>query len=114
MLGTFYGWTGKAMTLPDWLEKYREQWTGFCEMRERMEKKHRVPWTERAAKVTVTELERLRIEGYDVGQVLDQSTQRGWRGVFAVYGQEPKRVLRDQHGTYEVTSEGFRRYTQLQ
>ena len=98
------------MTLPDWMEPYREQFAGFAEMRQRI----RAPLTPRAITLTLNELQRLQLEGYDPGEVLDQSTQRGWRGVFAVYGQQPKRVLRDQHGTYEITSEGFRRYTQLQ
>ena len=102
------------MTLPDWMERYKDEWAGFCEMRLEMARKHKAPWTERAMKITIKEVGRLMMEGYDPGEVLDQSTQRGWRGVFAVYGQQPKRVLRDQHGTYEVTAEGMRRYVHLQ
>jgi len=65
-------------------------------------------------KITLTKLEQLVMEGFDAAEVLDQSVQRGWKGVFAVYGQQPKRVLRDQHGTYEVTAEGTRQYLRFQ
>jgi len=102
------------MDLPRWMDKHLEAWTGFCQMRQEMAKKHRVPFTERAMKVTITSLEKLMWDGYDPSEVLDQSVQRGWKGVFAVYGQQPKRVLRDQHGTYEVTAEGTRQYLRFQ
>lgn len=73
-----------------------------------MRKKMRnIPFTERAQRLTINELERLRAQGYDPAAVLDQSTQRGWRGVFAIHGQEP--VLRDRHGNrYRITAEGSR------
>jgi hypothetical protein len=98
------------VTLPDWLQPYKDAWEGFTDMRKRI----RAPLTPRAITLTLNELQRLHLQGYDPGEVLDQSTQRSWRGVFPVYGQQPKRVLRDQHGSYEVTAEGMRRYIQLQ
>jgi len=97
--------------LPEWLVPHKEAWDGYVQMRKATP---RVPFTQRAQNITIKELDRLRTEGFDPTEVLDQSTQRGWKGVFPVYGQQPKRVLRDQHGSYEVTAEGFRRYIQLQ
>jgi hypothetical protein len=82
-----------------------EAWDGYLEVR----KKKRAPSTERALRLTINKLEQFRLEGYSPTEVLDQSIQRGWIGVFAVYGQEPKRVLRDKHGNaYRVTADGFR------
>ena len=71
------------MEFPEWMLPYMEQWAGFVEMRKAMK---RVPFTDRAAKITINELAKLRDEGCDPGAVLDQSTQRGWRGVFRVEG----------------------------
>ena len=96
------------MNLPDWLQPYKDAWEGFTDMRKRI----RAPLTPRAITLTINELQRLWLEGYDPGEVLDQSTQRSWRGVFAVYGQQPKQ--RDQHGTYEITAEGTRQYLRFQ
>lgn len=79
--------------LPDWLPL--DAWAGFCEMRRAMK---RVPFTERAMRLTIRELERLRMEGYDPAAVLDQSTQRGWRGVFPVYGKEAKPAKAEPQG----------------
>jgi hypothetical protein len=72
--------------LPDWLDK--EAWEGFCQMRRAMK---RVPFTDRAQKLIIRELDTLKAQGYDPGAVLDQSVMNGWRGVFPVRGQEPKR-----------------------
>jgi|SRR5882724_5539299 len=89
-------------SIPEWLPK--DAWAGWIEMRKKM---RNVPLTERAIRLTLNELERLRMQGYDPAQVLDQSTQRGWRGVFPVHGQQP--VLMDRHGNrYRITAEGSR------
>ena len=70
-----------AYSPPDWVPK--DSWEAFCEMR----KKIRAPLTNRAAEQTVRELERLWKIGHDPGDVLDQSVQRGWRGVFEIKTQ---------------------------
>ena len=67
-----------GVALPDWLPK--EQWQGWLEMRSRS----RAPNTERALKLALADLEKLRAEGHDPASVLDQSTKRGWRGLFPV------------------------------
>lgn len=66
------------MTLPDWVPK--EAWDGYQEMR----KKLRKPMTDRAVKLAIDTLTRLRDEGSDPGAVLDQSTLNSWQGLFAV------------------------------
>lgn len=47
-----------------------------------MRRKIKAPLTARAISLTINELERLRDQGFDPNACLDQSTQRGWRGVF--------------------------------
>lgn len=55
-------------------------WSGFVEMR----KRERHPLTKRAAELIFAELEKLRRKGHDPTAVLDQSTRKGWRDVFAL------------------------------
>jgi hypothetical protein len=63
--------------LPEWVPE--EPWKAFVEMRRAIPK---VPFTLRAAKEIVGDLERLRSEGHDPGKVLLLAVKRGWRGVF--------------------------------
>jgi hypothetical protein len=63
--------------LPEWLPL--EPWKAFLEMRKKMR-----GWTARAEKLTLNELDRLRQAGHSPAAVLDQSVQRGYRGVFEV------------------------------
>lgn len=65
-------------SLPEWLP--RDAWDGWIEMRRRAKK----PPTDRAVALTLRELDAMRAQGQDVAAVLDQSTQRGWIGVFPV------------------------------
>ena len=44
------------------------------------------------SRVAVRELEKLRLQGQDVGTVLDQSTMRGWKGLFPVKGEVVRTV----------------------
>ncbi len=67
-----------AVTIPDWIPT--EPWNGFLEAR----KAKRVKTSDRAVKLLIAELGRLRAIGEDPGEVLDQSTMRGWTGVFPV------------------------------
>jgi hypothetical protein len=76
------------MTLPDWVDL--EAWAGFVTMRKAI----KAPLTDRAATLTINKLKQLREEGYDPNEALDQSTQRCWRGIFPVQGQEPKAKLK--------------------
>lgn len=63
--------------LPDWVPE--EPWGAFVEMRKAIPK---VPFTRRAAKEIIGDLERLKAEGHDPGKVLLLAVKRGWRGVF--------------------------------
>lgn len=69
--------TGRAIALPDWLPK--ESWDAWLEVRKRV----KAPNTERALKLAIGDLEKLREQGHDPGGVLDNATKRGWRGLYA-------------------------------
>lgn len=68
----------EVKALPDWLPM--DAWNGWLDMRR---KANKVP-TQRAIDLSVRQLENLRAEGQDVEKVLDQSTVRGWTGLFSV------------------------------
>lgn len=67
----------ETVTLPDWLPV--EAWNGFVEMRIRKRAKP----THRALKLLIADLEKFRAAGEDPSEVLDQSTKRGWTGIFS-------------------------------
>lgn len=71
-----------AVAPADWIPI--DAWAGFIEMRRRI----RSPLTERAVRLIVSSLEKLRAEGCDVGAVLDQSTQNDWKGVYPLKGRQ--------------------------
>lgn len=66
--------------VPDWIDK--DTWDAFLEMRK---KKRAVP-TEKAKELLVKELEKLRSEGHDPNEVLNQSIMRNYTGVFPLKG----------------------------
>jgi len=66
--------------LPIWIDK--DTWEAFLEMRK---KKRAIP-TERAKQLLVKELEKLRGEGNDPNEVLNQSIMRNYTGVFPLKG----------------------------
>lgn len=63
--------------ISDWVPE--EPWQAFVEFRRAIPK---VPFTVRAAKEIIGDLDKLRSEGHDPGKVLLLSVKRGWRGVF--------------------------------
>jgi hypothetical protein len=73
---------GRAVALPDWLPV--EPWSAWLEVRSR----NRAPNTPRALRLAITELAKLKAAGQDIQAVLEQSTLRGWRGVFAIKGDK--------------------------
>lgn len=77
--------------LPDWVPP--DSWAAFADMRQRM----RAPLTPHARKLILRRLERLRSEGFEPAAVLDQSVERGWRGVFGI-SQEGGRSGTDRQG----------------
>lgn len=72
-----------SFAVPSWIPT--EAWVGFCEMRKGLRK----PFTDRAARLIVEKLEKLRSQGEDVGQVLDQSVRSGWQDVFPLRRERP-------------------------
>lgn len=67
------------IALPDWMPL--EAWEGFVEMRTKIKKPLK---TDRAVKLAIGTLEKLRAEGQDVAAVLDQSTMNSWLGLFPI------------------------------
>ena len=62
-----------------------ESWNGFCEMRKKIKK----PLTDRAAKMILSELERLAPgDNHTQGLILDQSTKRCWQDVYQLKGNK--------------------------
>lgn len=84
-----------ALRLPDWLPS--DAWKAFLEMR----KQKKTPNTPRALNMLLTELTRLKGMGHDPAKVLDQSTLKGWKDVYALkpelvaVSSEPKTQLCD-------------------
>lgn len=70
----------RAFALPAWIDTHA--WNGYEEMR----KKERHPLTDRARSLAISELEKLKASGSDPTAVLNQSTLKGWRGLFPVNG----------------------------
>ena len=66
--------------LPEWINK--DTWKAFLDMRR---KKRAVP-TERAVQLLIKELEKLKNEGHDPNEVLNQSIMRNYTGVFPLKG----------------------------
>jgi len=79
--------------LPDWIPA--EPWVGFIEMRKHAGK---MP-TPRGMGLLVAKLERLRKAGHDPGQVLDQSTERNWLGLFEVKENGRTNEIRQTNGS---------------
>ena len=73
--------------LPDFISK--ESWDGFVEMR----KKSGKPFTTRAKKLIIKKLLKLKESGDDPNDVLDQSTERSYLGVFPLSKQKEDKYL---------------------
>lgn len=64
--------------LPDWVPA--EQWADFVEHRKQLKAK----LSDRAIKLAIKELAKLRDAGHNPAEVLEQSVINGWKGVFPV------------------------------
>lgn len=84
-----------AVRLPEWLPL--EAWTAYLQMR----KQKKTPNGPRALQMLVTELTRLKSQGFDPVAVIDQSTLKGWKSFFPLKAEvlalvaEPKGKLCD-------------------
>lgn len=73
----------KELQIPDHL---KDVWPFFEEMR----KKKRAPLTDKAAELTIRNLERLSSDKQVQVEILEQSIQKGWTGVFPLKENEKK------------------------
>lgn len=71
------------MTLPEWLDA--AVWEQFRLHR----KKIKAPMTEYAETLIIRKLTALHKQGYEVTDILNESIERGWRGIFEA-GHVPK------------------------
>lgn len=81
--------------LPSWVPE--TNWAGFMEMR----KRKRAPNTNRALNLAVKKLDALRRQGFPPDTVLDQSTERGWTGLF------PLREERQDHRNGKLSGQAL-------
>jgi hypothetical protein len=72
----------ERVSIPDWIDS--ALWDDFKEFRIRI----KAPLTNRAIKNIIAELEKLIAQGQDPNACVSQSITRGWRGVFAVKGDQ--------------------------
>lgn len=89
------------IALPSYID--REAWEGFEDMRRLIKK----PMTDRARKLVLYELDRLRKAGHDPNASLDQSVLHNWSDVYE---------LKDKPVTFKTASEADKtaRYLQEQ
>ena len=73
--------------LPDWIPA--EPWIAFVEMRKEMGARGRL--SERAVKLLVADLKKLKEQGQDLTEVINRSVMNNWKGFFAVKQQYPGR-----------------------
>lgn len=79
--GSFFHETG---VLPGWVPS--SEWADFVQMRKEIKK----PLTTAGVKKAVAKLDELRKQGYQPGDVLNQSTLNNWRGIFPLKGSIPQ------------------------
>ena len=75
--------------LPEWIDP--AAWSGYEEMRRAMKR----PFTDRAAKMVLAELYRIKEAGHCPNGALDQSTMRGWIDVYPAKAKEIERRMPD-------------------
>ena len=83
-----------AFELPDWIPV--DLWNDYEEMRRKIRK----PMTDKARKLAVNTIERLRQEGHSPREVVEQSIFKSWQGLFA-----PSRNGGNGNGHYETWNE---------
>jgi hypothetical protein len=88
-------------TCPDWLDV--EAWNAFCEMRGLMGRS--IPFTDHAAKLILRRLEDYHRQGYDATSILENSIEKGYRGVFLTQ-DTPRRALngKEQGNVRQINS----------
>jgi hypothetical protein len=69
--------------LPDWIPS--AAWDGYVEMRVKI----KAPMTEHAKALSVGKLDALRAKGFDPAAVLNEATEKSWRGIYEPKGGPP-------------------------
>jgi len=72
-----------GFALPEWVPP--TAWNDWLEVRRKL----RAPNTARALELAIRELDKLRAAGQPPAEVLEQSTARGWRGLFPLKSPQP-------------------------
>jgi len=67
----------EIIEVPDWISE--TDWNDFSDMRKKLKK----PMTNRAAGLVIGKLEKLRMAGHDVNEILQQSIVNSWQDVYA-------------------------------
>lgn len=83
--------------LPAWVPT--DAWEAWLEMRKKAKK---AP-TDRAKALVVKTLDQLKKEGFDPGDVLDQSTRNNWTDVFPL--KRPGNITRPFHASSQLSSD---------
>ena len=84
----------EILILPEWLPE--SAWSDFIEFRKSIP---RSPFNLQAQKLALTELKKLREQGHDPVEVINQSILNGWKGLFPIkqsQGQNPEFSFLDQ------------------
>jgi hypothetical protein len=81
--------------LPSWLEQ--PLWDSWVADR----KERKKPLTQRAAELSITELTKLRAEGFTPKEVIETAIRNGWQGLFA-----PKRTIGGNHANSAASGSG--------
>ncbi len=71
------------MELPAWLDA--DLWVEFRSARKKMKS----PMTEYAEKLLIGKLEKLKAQGYNVREIVEESIMRGWSGLFPPRDKPP-------------------------
>ncbi len=86
---TYKGRDFKKPTIPDWIPK--KEWADFLEMR----KEIKSPMTNNAIKLAINKLEKLKQEGYEPKDVLNESILNNWKGLFAIKNYQSEKRYDD-------------------
>lgn len=89
---------------PDWLPL--DAWVGFVNMRNATKK----PMTDRAVQNLLTKLEKMRADGQDVAEVLDQSTNACWADVYEVKERRNGKQRKQVSGTATAAQRAIDHY----
>lgn len=89
------------IALPGYIDP--EVWAAYVQMRK--EKGKRAPFTDFAAKLILTKLDRLKAQGNPPNEVLAESIMNGWSGVFAL-----KHIQAPQAAAHVVKPDDTQRY----